>query len=277
MSTLLFMNYYQLEFPIEDLDTRYRLIAALTELGCEAFEETDESLKAFFQEEAINQQEIDTLTQEFGIKYNSEMITPRNWNEEWERSFEPVTIPGFCTIRAGFHPPDDNAQYEIIITPKMSFGTGHHATTRLMIQAMQKLELKSKAVLDFGTGTGVLAILAHKMGAQPVVAIDNDEWSVENSLENIDANNAGEIEIILGSLEVVADRKFDLILANINRNILLENMANMKNILQPEGRVLLSGILTTDEKTITDAAIQQGFQKESATAQDNWMCMSFSL
>jgi ribosomal protein L11 methyltransferase len=209
--------------------------------------------------------------------WDETVVEPQNWNAVWESSFELVIVPGFCTVRAAFHAMNPETPHDIVITPKMSFGTGHHATTRLMIQAMRELAFPGQRVLDFGTGTGILAILAAQLGASMVLAIDNDEWSVDNARENIAANKTDTVQIRQGSLEAVpATEQFDIILANINRHILLSHMPDMYGLLRTGGKLLLSGIFAVDEYAITEKAILSGFKKHSIMQEGDWIAMLFT-
>ncbi len=271
------MNHCQLTFFTKDEDLRGRLIANLDEAGFTAFEETDVTLLAFIPESLRSDVAVDALLPE-PLRWEEAVISPQNWNAVWESSFEPVTVPGFCTVRAAFHPADPHVPHEIIITPKMSFGTGHHATTRMMIRAMQDLELSGRRVLDFGTGTGILAILAQQLGAVDVLAIDNDAWSVENSLENVAANAAGAaVRVREGSLEVADGAHYDVILANINRHILLANMSRMRGMLVEGGTLLLSGIFAADREMVTASAIGAGMREEGILAEGDWISLRFTV
>ncbi len=271
------MNYIQVSFSVPEGELRDRLIADLSEIDCDAFEETEAVLKGVFPENRFDAANIDAIASRFGVGYKKEELPQQNWNASWESSFEPVTIPGFCTIRADFHPADKSVEHEIIVTPKMSFGTGHHATTMLMIQSMRKIQFEGRSVLDFGTGTGILAILARKLKAASVMAIDNDEWSVENATENIQANATGEVRILKGSLEIVEGLSFDIILANINRHILIKYMRGMRTLLNPGGTLILSGILAEDEVMITASALENGFLKVSGSQEGNWISVTFTV
>ncbi|HEY9178177.1 MAG TPA: 50S ribosomal protein L11 methyltransferase, partial [Flavipsychrobacter sp.] len=248
------MNYIQLRFAEPDAEKRAILIALLAEEGFDSFEEEQDALLAYIAKDLYTEDIVSAVGEMFTGAIETKEIAQQNWNEEWESGFQPVHVAGFCTIRAGFHAPDTTVPYEIIITPKMSFGTGHHATTRLMIQQMKTIDFAGKEVLDFGTGTGVLAILAEKLGAAGVLAIDNDEWSYENTLENVAVNNATGIDVQQGSLELAGDRKFDVILANINRHILLQYMHPMRAALKAGGVLLMSGILDADEQVVRQEA-----------------------
>lgn len=268
------MKYIRLSFDTADATEREILVAMLAEEGFESFEEEGNLLHAYINEAGYNDSVTEAVGQMFHGAITREVIEQQNWNAVWEEGFHPVTVEGFCTIRAGFHQPDNSVPYEIIITPKMSFGTGHHATTRLIIQQMRDINLAAKDVLDFGTGTGVLAILAKKLGADRVTAIDNDEWSYENTLENVATNNTGEIEVLRGSLEVVTRRKYDVVLANINRHILMQYMQGMSDLLRPGGMLVMSGILEQDETVVTTEARKAGFSIQSVTHEDKWSCIS---
>ena len=268
------MDTLQLDFSVQGA-TRELLIARLSEAGCDGFEETDNVLSAFLPDEQYDAATIDFIAGELQTSYTVVRIPLQNWNAVWEAGFEPVTVQGFCTVRAAFHEAGHNTPHDIIITPKMSFGTGHHATTRLMIKAMRHLDVNGKQVLDFGTGTGILAILAKQLGAAAVLAIDHDEWSVENAVENIAANGVAGITVQLGSLEAAATHGFDVILANINRHILLQYMSQLHALSAESGILLLSGILTADAAVIEAAAINVGFIKENILQEGDWIAMEF--
>jgi ribosomal protein L11 methyltransferase len=270
------MSYTQLSFAVTGT-TRDILVAQLSEVGCEGFEETDDILIASFPPNEYDEAAVNSITTELGISYSKAIIEQQNWNALWEADFQPVIIPGFCTVRAGFHPPATDTPYEIIITPKMSFGTGHHATTMLMMAAMKELNFTGSSVLDFGTGTGILAILASKLGAADILAIDNDEWSVENTRENLEANSVYNAIVAQGSLELAADTApFDVILANINRHILLHYMGQMSSMLKAGGHLLLSGILAADESIISEAADNAGLILKNTDRQGDWLLMKFT-
>lgn len=266
------MNYYQLTIPSAVSENRELLIASLTEAGIEGFEEHETHLIAFVSEADYKGDEINAVLNESGLKADIETIAPRNWNAEWEADFEPVIIGDFCTIRAHFHAIPVSTKYDIVITPKMSFGTGHHATTHLMVAQMEEIDFNNKSVFDFGTGTGVLAILAEKLGATKVVAIDNDEWSYENTKENIQLNNCNHIEVSMDAIETLAgNHSFDIILANINRHILLNYMETMHGLLSANGTLLMSGLLSEDETMVTKSAIDAGFAIRKVNMRNNWI------
>jgi ribosomal protein L11 methyltransferase len=264
------LNYFQIAILIPQNENRELLIAALSEVGVEGFEEEETSLKAFVSEADYQADAVAAILQEFGLTSTLETIAPTNWNAQWEADFEPVIINEFCTIRAHFHSLPITTQHEVIITPKMSFGTGHHATTHLMVAQMQDIDFKDKTVFDFGTGTGVLAILAEILGAKRIVAIDNDEWSFENTLENIGLNHCHNISVSMDSIESITE-SFDIILANINRHILLAYMPQMLAMLQKGGTLLMSGLLTEDETMVCEAALAAGFELQVVYTRDNWI------
>lgn len=268
-------QYIEYRFEITDTK-REMLIASLAAAGCNAFEEQEEALLAFYPESEDNEDLVRSIAGEYGQEYERRSIPPQNWNATWESSFEPVVVPGFCTVRAAFHEPATDTPYEIVITPKMSFGTGHHATTRLMMQAMADIGFKEKTVFDFGTGTGILGILAAMLGSDRVVAIDNDTWSVENAQENVATNGQSQVAVSEGSIENLGGERFDRILANINRHILLQYMPEMASALLPGGVLLLSGILSADEEIITQSADSVGFVKQKRFQEKDWIALQFS-
>lgn len=247
------------------------LIGFLSDAGAEGFEETDTVLLAYFNETGFDKDVVNELLKEYEVEETS--LQEKNWNEEWEKNFDPVVVENFCAVRAHFHAPITDVQHEILITPKMSFGTGHHATTYMMMQQMQDINFREKKVFDFGTGTGVLAILAEKLGAASVSAIDVDHWSVENTIENVANNQCKKIETKLSA--DLPDDKFDIILANINRNVILEYLPALKTILHKGGHILFSGLLTTDEEDVNAACVTQGFTLLKQLERNNWISLLF--
>jgi len=249
------------------------LIAELSENNFYAFEQNDSDLIAYIKEEDFDEVKLNMLLPQ-NKTYKYSIIEDRNWNKDWESQFHPVIINYFAGIRASFHKPLQNVKHEIIITPKMSFGTGHHATTFLMIDLMQKINFNNKKVLDFGTGTGILAILAEKLGAATVLAIDNDEWSINNTSENISANNCKRI-ITEERNNIVGIPSVDIILANINFNVLTENANNFSMLLEANSVLLLSGFLQSDEKNIISTFVKNGFIKTQTAEKEGWIGMVF--
>ncbi|UYQ91562.1 50S ribosomal protein L11 methyltransferase [Chitinophaga horti] len=254
------------------------LIAQLADAEYEGFEETHEQLVAYIPEGLFDEQALNAVLAPHLLKYTKESIANTNWNAVWESNFEPVQVEGFCGIRADFHAPmGQSVQHEIVITPKMSFGTGHHATTYSMIKLMQDIDFQGKIVFDFGTGTGILAILAEKLGAVKADAIDIDEWAVNNSIENVAANESTKVAVWQAdSLEAI-NGPYDIVLANINRNILLRFMQDMRRLLPQDGILLLSGFLTEDEAVITKSALDNGFEFERKAQIENWLAMQFKV
>jgi len=268
-------NYIQVTVHNLSAEQSEILVAQLTALGFDGFEETEDALKAFIPEEQFSKDALDTVFAPMQLDYTTATIASKNWNEEWEKNFEPVIVDDFVAIRADFHAPISNVEHEIIITPKMSFGTGHHATTFLMMQQMRKLDFNDKSVFDFGTGTGILAILAEKLGAKPVLAIDNDAWSIENAKENAEKNNCFVINLVLKD-EPASENRFDIVLANINKNIILTFLHALANCLNTNGRLLLSGLLQDDETDVLNAANQLALKHLSTTQRNSWICITFS-
>jgi len=266
-------DYIEYKISVSDEAVKEMLIAILSAAGAEGFEEEKSMLKTFAAITNKNQPEFEKIIEENGLRYSKSIIKEKNWNAEWESGFKPVTIGKFCTIRAGFHEPGTNTRHDIIITPKMSFGTGHHATTHMMVKAMEGLDFKGKIVFDFGTGTGVLSILAEKCGAEAVIAIDNDEWSINNATENFTFNNCRKVLLSKEEGLVFYKDRYDIILANINRNIILQHLAAIKQHLSNNGVVLLSGLLTGDEPVIMAEALRQHLRLQEKSEMSGWICL----
>jgi ribosomal protein L11 methyltransferase len=265
------MDYLEFEFETQDTEELEKLVALLDEQGFEGFEEEESSLKAYIPVDKFNEAGFTSVLDLFeNIGYSKSVVEQVNWNQKWEQDFKPVVVGDFVAIRADFHRPVNGVRHEIIITPKMSFGTGHHATTYLMIQQMQHLDFRGKSVLDFGTGTGVLAILAEKLGADKVLAIDYDEWSIINTSENINRNACEKVEAELGDA-VPADQKFDVILANINLNILTANMDALSAACSADGRILLSGFLKENEEAMIEAIRSAGLEFLATHQRGDWI------
>jgi ribosomal protein L11 methyltransferase len=265
-------HYIHLRFMDLPKDKQEILIALLSEQGFEGFEEGTNYLSAFIPAEQWDEKAVTELTTRYGVTYTTESIAQKNWNEEWERNFEPVVVQDFCAVRAHFHQPISNVQYEIIITPKMSFGTGHHATTYMMIEFMKEIDFTGKSVLDFGTGTGILAVLAEKTGAKTILAIDNDDWSVENAAENISVNKATKI-VLEKADNIEHTGSFSIILANINKHVLLANMGAVKQHLKPGGVVIMSGLLAGDRADIEACAVHNGLKIVDEKHQHTWISL----
>lgn len=247
------------------------LIAQLSSVGYEGFEQLTDKLIACISEKDHKYEDLQFVI-DGQIPFERIIIEPKNWNEEWEKSFDPVIVDDFCAIRASFHDPVPGVEHDILITPKMSFGTGHHATTFQVIRFMKDMNFKGKSVLDFGTGTGVLAILAEKLGASEIDAFDNDLWSIENSRENIVSNKCVKIELTQAE-EVIGSKKYDIILANINKHVILAHMKSIKDHCTSGGWVLFSGLLSGDRSEVVKYAGEYGLSLEAYTEKDNWLAL----
>ncbi len=266
------MTYLELHITCDN-DFKEIIIAELDFLGADSISELDDGLSAAFENGTLDERAIVDLQERYPIKCESKIAEKENWNKKWEENFEAIQIDN-CSIRASFHPVPENVQYDIVINPKMSFGTGHHETTALMVTQMLSMDWENKSVLDMGTGTGILAILAEKLGANKIVGIDIDDWSVENSLENTGINECSAIEILSGDSEKLQEfGNFEIIIANINRNILLDDMETYRNHLQKEGRLLLSGFYKEDKSILLDKAQSLGLQLVGERQKNNWMLL----
>lgn len=264
-------------FETKDIMQRDLLSSVLADAGFEAFEETNDMLNGYFPAEKFDEKSIQVLLDEVNlaaIKFTISNLETKNWNETWEKNFSPVMIADKVGVRAPFHQPLAT-ELEIIIEPKMSFGTGHHQTTSLMIEQMLALDFAEKNVLDFGSGTGILSIVAEKLGAINITAIDNEEWAFENAKENAIRNGCTHINCILGDENTVISDKYAILLANINRNVILKNIVKWKHYLSPNGVILLSGILVTDEKDIHQKMTVLDFSHIKTIEKDGWLCMQY--
>jgi ribosomal protein L11 methyltransferase len=266
-------NCITITIDLVSAETSEILMAQLSENDFYAFEQEENRLIAYIEEEFYCPEKLQSLLPE-NAAFTSAVIAGRNWNEEWESSFEPVRVNDFAGIRASFHQPMQGVQHDLIITPKMSFGTGHHDTTWLMVAQMQNISFKGRRVLDFGTGTGILAILAEKLGAASVIAIDNDEWSVSNATENIALNGCAHITVenrnnILGIPDV------NIILANINLQVLMQNAGNISMMLQAGSLLIISGFLLKDEDAVSGIFVKNRFKKTSRQHKNEWVVIVF--
>ncbi len=273
-------TYFAYHFIVSPLQPGTEiLIAELGQTGFESFIETEEGVTAYIQKDDWHEnilEEIQILKNlDFNISFTSEEIKPVNWNEEWEKNFNPIVIAENCVVRAPFH-KTFNVPYEIIIEPKMSFGTGHHETTHIMLQFILENDFSEKKVLDMGCGTAVLAILAEMRGAKTIDAIDIDTWCVENSEENISRNNCNAITVTLGDASVlVSEKSYDVIIANINRNILLADIPVYAKNLSKHGVLHLSGFYTEDLPLITTACNNAGLTYVESKERNNWIAAKF--
>jgi ribosomal protein L11 methyltransferase len=250
------------------------VMAEMADYGFESFAENEQGFLAYIPVHLFSEETFSSLNifqnKEIRINYSVRTIPDENWNAVWESNFESVSIGDACYIRAPFHPEKKGVRYEIIIEPKMSFGTGHHETTHMMAQLLLETDVDGKTVLDMGSGTGILAILARKMNAAKVVAIDNDEWAFNNAKENILKNNVADIEVLLGNADLLTLQKFDLIIANINRNILLNDIPAYSKVMKPAGIMALSGFYMDDLEIINKKAIECGMLYFRHISMNNW-------
>ena len=280
------MNYYELTFtytsPVETSIINDVLAAELGEIGFESFVENENGLQGYISDQLYNVKGLQDKLAEFplenvDIHFTETLVESKDWNEEWEKNyFKPIRIGKDCIIRASFHEHEPGYAYNIIIDPKMAFGTGNHETTFLMISEILKLDLTSKELLDMGCGTAVLAILAHMKGAGRVVAIDIDEWAYNNAMENIATNNMNNIRVLIGDATLLNGvEHYDIILANINRNILLNDMPAYVNVLNDKGYLIMSGFYTEDIPIIREKAESLQLTYQSNKVKDNWTAVIF--
>lgn len=256
------------------------LIAELGYAGFESFVENEQGVIAYIQKEDHKEGVLDAIfilqSDEFNINYVKEEIEQVNWNAEWEKNFNPILIEETVYIRAPFHEKLPNIKWDIIIEPKMSFGTGHHQTTHMMVKHLLKLDVNNKSVLDMGCGTGVLAIMAKKLGALTVDAIDIDNWCYLNSIENIARNNCEDIQVYEGDASLLLNKKYDVIIANINRNILIHDIKTYCNVLNENGTIILSGFYQEDIHLIDIEVSKYGLKIETIEEMQNWVAVKYS-
>jgi len=275
------LNYYEFVFSVNTEEDFYRdlLINALSEAGFDTFEETPAGFNAYVPADQFSQETLDEALlpyeEMFVFSYEKELIPQKNWNEVWESNFEPLIISNQCYVRATFHKPCPEYPYEIIVDPKMAFGTGHHQTTTMMMQYILEDDFEGKVVLDMGCGTGILAILAEKRGAADLLAIDYDHVCFESTKENTQLNNCKRIEALCGSKEVIPDKSFDVILANINRNILLDQIQRYSEVLKDEGILLMSGFYQEDIPLIEAESKLYNLTFSDFKSLNNWVSVKF--
>jgi ribosomal protein L11 methyltransferase len=276
MSNQIYIGY---NFKVEPLQPGVEiLIAELGYAGFESFVETDEGVTAYIQKDEWNEnilKDIQILhSDEFIITYTFEDIEQTNWNEEWEKNFNPIVVDDLCAVRAPFHEPF-STKFDIVIEPKMSFGTGHHETTHMMIQHILKNDFSGKTVLDMGCGTGVLSILAEMKGALKIDAIDIDNWCYLNSIENVERNNCNNISVYEGDAQLLEGKKYDTIIANINRNILLQDLEQYAKCLNNKGTLFLSGFYENDIKIIEAECNKYMLKLVETLERNNWVSLKF--
>lgn len=264
-------KYFKIEIATQSPGQGECLIAELSEINFYAFEQEINYLNAYIREEDFNENRLNEILSD---KYSfiKTIIEEDNWNKLWENSIQPVIVNDFVAIRPSFREKVKGVKHDLVITPKMSFGTGHHATTFLMIELMEKIDFRNKSVLDFGTGTGILSILAEKLGADEIVAIDNDEWSIRNATENKEANDCKHIRLaLMDSPQSLAP--FDTILANINLNVLSDNANSISSLLKENGCLLLSGFLEKDEIEIINIFERRNIRKLETLRRNGWIAI----
>ncbi len=277
------MDYIEVECtfsPFSEITSEI-CVAKLGLAGYESFTETRQGIKAYIPksefDESILQSTLKEMIQfDVNSRYKLHEIPGQNWNKKWEADFNPVIIGNKCIIKAPFHSIDKKFKYEIIIEPKMSFGTGHHETTSLMVEQLLDIDLSGKQVLDMGCGTAVLAILASMCGARKVTAIDNDDWAFRNSLENVERNNCQNINVLLGDSKLIEGEKYDIIMANINRNVLMSDIANYAQCLQDKGTLIMSGFYSEDSRIILDKCREYNLIIELKKQKNNWVAVRLS-
>jgi len=254
------------------------LIAQLGFAGFESFVENEDGVTAYIQENDWNEQILNTIqilnSEEFNFTIKEEVIEQTNWNSEWEKNFNPIQVDGKVSVRAPFH-ENPNLEFDIVIEPKMSFGTGHHETTHMMIQHLLSLNVANKKVLDMGCGTGILAIFAEMKGAKPIDAIDIDTWCYENSLENVQRNNCKHITVFEGDATLLTNKRYDVIIANINRNILLNDMQAYMNCLNEDGVILFSGFYKEDIPIIDAEVSKYQLKLDTVIERNNWVALKY--
>lgn len=269
------MNHIEISIPTTEESTQEILIALLENQGYEGFETNDTGVKAYISAELFNADELQEMLSAFELNFEQQTIEKQNWNALWESNFDPVIVDDFVGVRAHFHEPIQHVQHEILITPKMSFGTGHHATTFSVMQLMRNIDFNNKTVFDFGTGTGILAILAEKLGAGKVWAVDYDDWCIENSIENVQNNHCTNILVEKGDT-AYTNEPFEIVLANINKNIILDNLDLLNQATATQGTIVLSGLLIEDEADIHAAVQKYNWQHHKTITKGAWIAMHFT-
>ena len=269
---------YTFTLPTSDIQ-HDMLVSMLADIGFDSFMDEDLSLKAYCAEDQRDDSAVEALLQMdvfHGVHLLAvEEMPDKDWNELWEASYQPVVVNQRCRVRAPFHEPDPSFEFDLVIEPKMSFGTANHETTSQIIQLMLETDFQGKDVLDMGSGTAVLAILAKKLGAARTVAIDNDEWAYRNAFTNVALNGIDDIEIVLGDANAIGDAKYDMVLANINRNILLRDMHLYVDAMNPHAHIFYSGFYTEDLDSIKDEAARNGLRYLRHLSRNNWVAAEF--
>jgi len=276
------MDYYKITIQITPFEEWLRdvLTGELAEIGFESFIETENGMEAYVSVPNFRDNDLNFVLKKFregfGFNIEKELIKSRNWNEEWEKNyFEPLVIKNECVIRAPFHTQFPNAKYEIVIEPNMAFGTGNHETTSMMVETILETEINNKLVLDMGCGTGILGILSAMKGAASVLAIDIDEWSFKGATENAAQNKINKMTVKMGDAALLGNEKFEIILANIHKNVLMNDMPAYEKVLLPGGLLVMSGFYTEDFDDISNKAKQLGLKPAVYKAKNNWVAAGF--
>jgi len=271
------MPHLEYNIQTQNSDHADMVLALIMPYNFEGFLQEEDVLKAYVNQDSFDADEFEKFLKESNLIFNKSTIQHENWNAKWESSFEPIVVPFidhsqiFACVRANFHPINNDAKFDLLITPKMSFGTGHHPTTFQMIQEMSLLDFENKIVLDYGTGTGVLAVLAEKLGAEKVIAIDYDVLCYDNTVENIEANNCKKIIPVLDSHCKNNNEKVDILLANINLNVIISELKNILEATSQGTQILFSGILMEHKEIIFNALVEHQFQNIQIKSKENWL------
>lgn len=270
------MNYIIFRFDVSESEKEL-LLGLLSSLPFESFEEKTDQLDAYLPSDSVPIPEIEEALTPFralvDFKHSISELENKNWNAVWEANFDPVLVDNFCAVRADFHEPIEHTTHEIQIRPKMAFGTGHHATTYMMIAQMAPIDFQNKTVLDYGCGTGILAVLARKLGASMVDAVDIEYPSYENTIEHVALNKVEPVHVIHGTLDDVPKKEYDVILANINRNVILNSLSTLYKMLKTSGILLISGILKKDQHILEEAIHLAQFSINNVEERSGWLCM----
>lgn len=272
-------NYISCDIQVSS-DLMDILVAEMGDLGFEGFIENENGFEAYLPAADFKEQDLIALLENYNLPSAAlqiKVVAPQNWNADWERNFEPVCIDTTLRIRAPFHAPDPAFPLELLIQPKTSFGTGHHETTYTIMRLMLEMEMQGKTVFDYGSGTGILAILAMKLGAQEVFANDIDLWAAENIYENMALNAVDGISFLQGDLSVAPAGPYDIILANINKNILLSSFEGLRPLLKEAGCLFISGFYDTDLTDLLAVAKKQGFKLVKQVSKNNWTAAEFTI
>lgn len=272
------MNYIEIviSVPEEKSALSEVVVAFLAEQGFESFCEEKDKLLAYISEDNYNEEMTKMLMSAYGMDFSKNLIQQKNWNEEWEKNFEPICIDNILTIKAPFHKQQFDTTHTIIIEPKMSFGTGHHATTYMMCKLMSEFDMSESQVLDYGSGTGILSIYAANLGAYNIVAIDVDEWAYENSKENTIKNKVSNITVLRGDIKNVPELKYDFIFANINLNVLLKDIPVLAQHMNKGSILFLSGFLINEVTIIAKSCKEHGLILVRKIEKDNWSACVFN-